>query len=84
MKNITVSVDEEIYHRARLKAAEKKTSVSALVKGFLTEIVEEESDFERLQREEQELRAKLVAEGRGLSASENLPRESIYDRNAFR
>ena len=84
MKNITVSVDEETYHRARLKAVEKKTSVSALVKAFLIATVEEESDFERLKREEQELRAKLFAGGNGLSASENLPRESLYDRHALR
>ena len=61
MKNITVSVEEELYHRARLKAAQKKTSVSALVKGFLASIVEEESEFDRLAREERELRASLKA-----------------------
>lgn len=38
MKNITVSVDEETYRRARIRAAEEDTSVSALVKGFLIEL----------------------------------------------
>lgn len=37
MKNITVSVDEETYRRARIKAAEEDTSVSALVKRFLAD-----------------------------------------------
>ena len=37
MKNITVSVDDETYRRARIKAAERDTSVSALVRGFLIE-----------------------------------------------
>jgi hypothetical protein len=32
VKNITVSVDEETYRRARIKAAERDTSLSALVK----------------------------------------------------
>jgi hypothetical protein len=47
-------------------------------------VVEEESEFERLKREERELRARLFAEGRGLSSEDNLPREALYDRDAFR
>jgi len=39
MKNITVSVDDETYRRARIKAAERETSLSALVKQFLAEHV---------------------------------------------
>jgi hypothetical protein len=35
MKNITVSVDDETYRRARLWAAERDTSVSAIVKCIL-------------------------------------------------
>ena len=43
MKNITVSVDEETYRRARMTAAERDTSVSALVKSFLIDLSSEES-----------------------------------------
>jgi hypothetical protein len=35
MKNITISVPDEIYLEARVKAAQLGTSVSALVKTFL-------------------------------------------------
>jgi hypothetical protein len=35
MKNITVSVDDETYRRARLWAADRETSVSAIVKCIL-------------------------------------------------
>ncbi len=35
MKNITLSVDDETYHRARIVAAERDTSVSALVREYL-------------------------------------------------
>jgi hypothetical protein len=35
MKNITVTVDDETYRRARIKAAERDTSVSGLVKNRL-------------------------------------------------
>ena len=37
MKNITVALDDEIYRRARIHAAEQGTSVSALVKRLFTE-----------------------------------------------
>ncbi len=35
MKNITVSVDEETYRRARIAAAERNSSVSRLVRDYL-------------------------------------------------
>jgi len=38
VKNITVSLDHETYRRARVIAAERDTSVSALVKQFLVEL----------------------------------------------
>jgi phage shock protein A len=76
MKNITVSLDDETYRRARMIAAERDTSVSALVKRFLTELTCGETEFERLKREERELREKITE----FSASDRLPRDEIYDR----
>ena len=35
MRNITVSVDDETYRQARIVAAQRDTSVSALVREFL-------------------------------------------------
>ncbi|MDF2376907.1 MAG: hypothetical protein P1U81_11740 [Verrucomicrobiales bacterium] len=37
MKNITVSLDDHLYRRSRIAAAEADTSVTALVREFLTE-----------------------------------------------
>src|SRR5437868_6942 len=76
MKNLTVSLDDETYRRARMIAAERDTSVSALVKRFLVELTSGETEFERLKRMEQEIRAQITA----FSASENLPRDELYDR----
>ncbi len=42
-KNITVSVDEETHRRARIRAAELDTSVSALVRAFLRTLAEDDS-----------------------------------------
>ena len=57
-------------------AAERDTSVSALVKRFLRELASGETEFERLKREERELRKQV----RNFSASDSLPRDEIHDR----
>src|SRR5712692_1915762 len=76
MKNITVSLDDETYRRARMLAAQRDTSVSALVKRFLQDLASGESEFERLKRLERETRERIT----DFSASENLPRDQLYDR----
>lgn len=76
MRNITVSVDDETYKRARLKAAERDTSVSALVRDFLNSLADDESEFERLERLEQEVRKRI----RGISTDDLLPRDELYGR----
>jgi hypothetical protein len=76
MKNITVSLDDETYRRARMRAAELDTSVSALVKKFLGDIASAESEFERLERQEQEIRRKMI----GFRGSDRLTRDELYDR----
>ena len=43
MRNITIAVDDETYHAARVRAAERGTSVSAMVKTFLQEQIAEPS-----------------------------------------
>ena len=84
MKNITVTVGDEIYHKARIRAAERKSTVSALVKEFLTKIVEEESSFERMKREEDELRQNMRQEGFIFSAEDRCSREDLHERHAIR
>jgi hypothetical protein len=76
MKNITVSLDDDIYRRARMIAAQKDTSVSALVKRFLVELGSEESDTERLKRKERLLRERITE----FRASDRLPRDDIHGR----
>jgi len=82
MKNITVSVDEEVYHRARIRAAEQKTSVSAIVRSLLKEVSQEKTEFERLRElEEKTLRGMREVK---FSASNRLDRSSLHDRDALR
>jgi hypothetical protein len=76
MKNITVSLDDETYRRARMIAAHRDTSVSALVKRFLVDLASGETEFERLKRLEREVRERIT----DFRASENLSRDELYDR----
>ena len=78
MKNITVSLDDETYRRARMIAAQRDTSVSALVKGFLVELTSGESKTERLKREERALRQRITV----FRASDRLSRDDVHGRGA--
>jgi len=80
VKNITVSVPDEIYRQARVKAAEQDTSVSALVRKFLSELAGGETDFERRAR----FQTETIAGIRKFSASGRLTREESHRRNALR
>lgn len=87
MKNITIRIDDNIYRRARMKAAEQGASISALVRDFLIRLTVDgsaETEFQRLAREEQELRAELGARRLGLKSEHNLSREELHDRHALR
>ena len=95
MKNITVSVDEETHRLARIRAAELDTSVSALVRDFLTGLVgrhgpgwsappRRETVQARRRRLLGEVFAEFDARGIGLRMADNLPREALYDRAAAR
>ena len=78
MKNITVSLDADTYRRARVIAAERDTSVSALVKQFLVDLASGESETERLKRQERALRERFV----DFDASDRLSRDDAHRRGA--
>jgi len=71
-------VDGEIYRKARIKAAERDTSMSALAKHFLTELAADESDIERLKREERALRERIAT----FRAADRMPREDVHRRRS--
>jgi plasmid stability protein len=76
VKNITVSLDDETYRRARMKAAEQDTSVSALVRRFLIDLAAGETEPERLKRQEQALRERVTK----FRAGDRLSREAVHRR----
>jgi len=87
MKNITISIEDELYRQARMKAAAQATSISALFKTFLVRLTADENaenEFQRLAREELELRDELRTRRLGLNSANNLSREELHDRHALR
>jgi plasmid stability protein len=80
MRNITVTVDDDTYRRARIRAAELDTSVSAEVKQFLKQFAGKETEFERLLKLEQKVRAEI----KGFNASDRLSRDELHDRGVDR
>ena len=91
MRNITVSVDDDTYRRSRIRAAELDTSVSALVRGFLRNLigdhtvgVREETPLQQRRRLLHEVIADFEARGVGLRAADNLSRDELYDRDSAR
>lgn len=80
VKNITVSVSDDVYRRARIKAAERGTSVSAMVREYLCGLGDEETEFERLERLQHEVMQRIGY----FSAGDRLGRDSLHDRDALR
>ncbi len=76
MRNVTVSLDDDTYRRARMIAAERDTSISALVKEFLVRLGSGESQVERLKREERALRERITS----FRASDKQSRDELHDR----
>ena len=92
MKKITVSLDDETHRLAKITAAQKGTSVSAMVRDYLNGLVREESradgsiasESEKPEKTLDEVIEAIFARGGGIDPRENLTREELYDRNAFR
>jgi plasmid stability protein len=80
VKNVTVSLPDDVYRRARIRAAEQDTSLSALVRDILLGIGAPESDFERRLALEERV---LGSVGR-FRAGRRLGRDEIHDRDALR
>jgi plasmid stability protein len=76
MKNITVSVPEEVYRAARIRAAERGSSVSALVAEYLRSLSERESEFTRREAQQRRVHRKI----KRFSARDRLDRNEIHTR----
>jgi plasmid stability protein len=76
VKNITISVPDDVYRDARIRAAERGSSVSALVGEYLRSLSERDSEFARLEEQQRQVQAEIES----FRARDRLDRDEIHDR----
>jgi plasmid stability protein len=76
MKNITVTVPDDVYRNARIRAAERGTSVSALVGEYLRSLSGRGAEFSRLEAQQKQVQSGI----RRFRARDRLDRDQLHDR----
>lgn len=76
VRNITVSVPEDIYRIARIRAAERGRSVSALVSEYLRSLSRQDAEFERLAAQERDVLDEITR----FRAGDRLGRDALHAR----
>ena len=76
VKNITVAVSDDVYREARIRAAERGSSVSALVGEYLRSLSEDGAEFSRLEAQQRRVQGEIDR----FSARDRLDRDEIHDR----
>ena len=77
MKNITLAIEENVLRAVRKKAAEKDTTVNALVREYLTHLAGEDERIAQARREIVEMSRKSKAR----IGPKTWTREDLYDRS---
>ena len=75
-KNITLAVDESVLRKVKVLAAERRTSVNALVRDYLSSLVAKKSTED----EAREALLKLIRETEADMGEQKWNREALYDR----
>ena len=75
MKNVTVSVPEDVYRTARIRAAERGTSISGLVAGYLSTLSASD-EFVQLEAQQRRIQGEIMR----FRAADRLSRDELHDR----
>jgi hypothetical protein len=78
LRNVTITLEENVARWARLEAARQDTSVSQLLAHILKERMRESDDYDRAMRQALARKPFLKTDGKYLS------REEVHDRSRFR
>jgi hypothetical protein len=76
VKNVTVSVPDDVYRLARIRAAEGGSSVSALVAGYLRSLGDQEAELARLEAQQNQ----VLGEVDRFRARDRLDRDELHRR----
>ena len=71
-----MTVDDEVYRRARIRAAQADTSISALVRGYLMQLAGQEDANAQLK----ELQDKTLRKIKKFRAADRLDRAAAHER----
>jgi plasmid stability protein len=74
--NITVSVPDEVYRAARIRAAERGNSVSGLVAEYLRSLSERDAEFARLENQQRRVQREITS----FAAAGRLDRDALHSR----
>lgn len=80
MKNVTITLDEEVARWARIRAAERNTSVSRLVGELLRQQMKDEQGYDAAMKRYLSRKPKRLKEREGSYPT----REEIHDRGGLR
>jgi len=76
VRNITVSVPDDVYREARIRAAERGRSVSALVAEYLVSLSERDAEFARLEAQQRQAQDEIAR----FRAADRLGRDEAHGR----
>jgi len=76
VRNLTVSVPDDVYRAARIRAAERDSSVSALVTQFLHSLLDRDDEFARLEARQRAVQDRLGS----FRADDRLARDELHAR----
>jgi hypothetical protein len=78
LRNVTITLEEEVARWARIRAAEEDSSVSQLVGELLRQLMQQHERFDRARREFQRLGSSIISD------SPYPRREDLHDRAGLR
>jgi plasmid stability protein len=76
VKNITVTVEDEVYRRARIRAAQADTSISALVRDYLVQLAGQDDTNAQLK----ELQERTLRKIKKFRAADRIDRAAAHER----
>ena len=76
VRNITVTVPDDVYRSARIRAAEQGRSVSALVASYLRSLSEGDTEFARLAAQQEQVQSEITR----FRAGDRLDRDTLHAR----
>jgi plasmid stability protein len=79
-RNITIAIDEDVLQAARVAAARRGVSVSALLREQLVRIAKGDEQYESARRAALD----WMERGASLGVGPRLSREELHDRDALR